>query len=783
MGNFLPKLRARWASSSRGYMAGGVFFCLTPICPPFLRLYRGMMRFIEKSLPFEVVSLYLGKSSMMGVTMRTMTVISILIMGLILPPQVQGETLCWVKGTVKGEEGKPLAYANVFLKGRIEGAMSDEQGNFTFSTRAEGRFTLVCSYIGYQTYEKEIVLRPGKTVRLSICLKTKIIKGKPITITASSFTSADREGVTLSSLDVVTTPGAAADVLWAIKTFPGVAQVEEGAGMFVRGGDVGETVMLLDGAILTHPYRYESPTGGFFGTISPFLLKGTYFSSGGFSARYGNALSGALAMESKDLPAKMGITLGLGLAAESAALALPLIPQKLGFSSSGNISATRAMFKLNNCSEKFTQYPYAHDLNFNLMYRYSTTGYLKLFLFQEMDKIGVEMKNPQYGGFYKGKSLNCLYNLKFSDLFVHKLFLQGNLAFTNFEQSSHLNRLDLNSQDRLGQFRLSGEYEAGSDLTLRGGISYLSRRVLCSGTVPQEEADLNPNAPVDIVDTHYRSRLADGFIEGEFYSLLGRFVPGLRGEYESNSSEFTLDPRLSLMFPLGLHSGLTAAWGVYHQYPDPQYYDPNIGNPHLTAMEATHTIMGYEYHQGNQILRIEAYSKRYRNLLLEDSTNNYTNDGYGYARGVDLFVKRSFKSASGWLSYGYLKSRRRWKGFPDLRPPYFDITHNLTLVTKFRLAPRLGLGATYRYATGKPYTPAPGQYHTKRVPDYRKMDVNLSYLCSLFEGNLTVFYLAISNLLGRVNIFDYRYSPDYRKREPVKSSFRRSVYFGVSLSI
>jgi len=718
--------------------------------------------------------------------MRIKIAISIIPFLLISSTQIAraaGKSACWIKGTVRNEEGKPLAYANVFLKGHMEGAMSDELGNFSFSTGAKGRSTLVCSYIGYQTYEREIALRPGEIIQLKICLKSKPIKGKLITITASSFTSADREGMTLSSMDVVTTPGAAADLLWAIKTFPGVAQVEEGAGMFVRGGDVSETAMFLDGAILPHPYRYESPTGGFFGTISPFLLKGTYFSSGGFSARYGNALSGALAMESQDLPTKSDITLGLGLAAESGAINLPLVEGRLGFSSSGNISNTKAMFKLNNSQERFSQYPYAHDLNLNLIYRYSPSGYLKLFLFHEMDKLGVEVKNPLYGGFYNGKSLNYLYNLKFSDLLSHRILVQGNLAYTDFRRESHLNRLNIDSQDRLNQLRLSGEWEAENDLTLRGGVSHISRQVLNSGEVPQDEEDLSPNAPIYIIDTHYQSRLTAVFSEGEFYSFLGRFTSGLRGEYESISSQFTLDPRLSLMFPLGAHSGLTAAWGIYHQYPDPKYYDPNIGNPHLAAMTSTHRILGYEYHQGDQIFRFEVYLKKYSKLLLDDSTYNYTNDGYGYAKGIDLFVKRTYKLASGWLSYSYLKSRRRWKEFPDLRPPYFDITHNLTLVAKYNPTPHLGLGMTYRYATGKPYTPAPGQYNTKRVPDYEKLDISLSYLCSLFEGNITVLYLGVSNLLGRENIFGYRYSPDYSQREPVKSSFRRSVYFGMSLNI
>lgn len=71
-------------------------------------------------------------------------------------------------------------------------------------------------------------------------------------VTASAFTAANEKGMTLTAMDVVRTPVAAADLFWAIKIFPGVQQLEEGTGLFVRGGDVSETVVLLDGAVINH---------------------------------------------------------------------------------------------------------------------------------------------------------------------------------------------------------------------------------------------------------------------------------------------------------------------------------------------------------------------------------------------------------------------------------------------------------------------------------------------------------------------------------------------------
>ena len=61
------------------------------------------------------------------------------------------------------------------------------------------------------------------------------------------------------------------------ESLPGVVTIDEGAGLFVRGGDVSEVHVLLDGVVVSHPYRYETPTGGFRGAVDPFLTQGASF--------------------------------------------------------------------------------------------------------------------------------------------------------------------------------------------------------------------------------------------------------------------------------------------------------------------------------------------------------------------------------------------------------------------------------------------------------------------------------------------------------------------------
>ena len=226
-----------------------------------------------------------------------------------------------ISGIVTDQNEVPLVYANVYIDGRLEGATSNSDGYFEFNVTASGNFTLICNYIGYREFRKKITLEQGHNFVQKIVLREIPIEGSRVTVTASAFTSGNNEGVTLTPLEIVSTPGAAADIFWAIKTYPGVQQVDEGAGLFVRGGDVSETSIIIDGAYLKHPYRYESPNGGYFGTIPPFLLKGTYFSSGGYGAEYGDALSGTLVMESFDVPVQNSYTFGAGLAAISGSVA------------------------------------------------------------------------------------------------------------------------------------------------------------------------------------------------------------------------------------------------------------------------------------------------------------------------------------------------------------------------------------------------------------------------------------------------------------------------------
>jgi vitamin B12 transporter len=157
--------------------------------------------------------------------------------------------------------------------------------------------------LGFTPVTQPIELE-GKIVILDFILKEEISELKAVVVSAGSFEAGDkkRAATVLSALDIYTTGGANADITGAVKTLPGAQQVGEQEGLFVRGGAGYETKQMIDGMVVNNPFFSGAPDIATRGRFSPSLFKGNVFSTGGYSALYGQALSSVLLLESIDLP-------------------------------------------------------------------------------------------------------------------------------------------------------------------------------------------------------------------------------------------------------------------------------------------------------------------------------------------------------------------------------------------------------------------------------------------------------------------------------------------------
>ncbi|HEX5727122.1 MAG TPA: TonB-dependent receptor [Longimicrobiaceae bacterium] len=630
-------------------------------------------------------------------------------------------------------------------------------------------------------------------------LASRSVLLEPVRAQASTFgDDPSRAGVTITPLEAVTTPGSAGDIYRALQTFPGVQTVNESAGLFVRGGDVSETKVLLDNAVVLSPYRLETPTGAAFGTFDPFLLEGVFFSSGGFGARYGDALSGLVSLETISLPTRNTVSASASVAALSSSVALAL-PGKVGVRATGTRTSTGLLFKLNGRDE-FDVAPEGTDLSASLVWAPTREREVKLFGLSQSDRVVGAADPSVFHSTFRADRESGLVVLSGKDVW-------GSWSPSFSVSGSEASRLEeyqafrLERRERYAQGRAELAWAPRTELSLRAGAEVERRTSSFGGYVPESDADDAAGAPVRFLDSRVVGVRDGAWLESEWHPWSDLQVTGgVRTDRSDLTGERTWDPRLAAALRIGGSAALTAAWGTYHQMPGPLAYDPTLGKPGLPPMRATHLIGGLVWGdasgESGALLRVEVYQKRYRDLVQLGRAYKLGDNGTGTTRGLDLFLRATAPGdIATRLSYSLVSARRTDPNTGVMARSPFDITHNLVLIAEREWRARWRLGATYHASTGAPFTEVVGAHPVEdrflpeygkpfgaRLPRFERLDLTASRLLSLWQGNLSTVYVSVNNALNRDNVSGYRYNEDYTERAPAGSLFRRTVYFGVTTS-
>ncbi len=707
-----------------------------------------------------------------------------------------------VSGTVRDASGAVLAGAAVYLRGSNFLSFCDLKGRFRIQGAPAGEAVLVVTCSGFRAQER-VVLLGEQPVELDITLELEV-PHEDVRVTAYPHQPEPVHLTQLTPLAIVRMPGASADLYRALQMQSGVAKVDDGAGLFVRGGEAGETKTYLDRALLEHSYRCETPNGGMFGTVRPFMLSGISLSTGGFPARFGNALSGVLELQSVDRPQKTSLTATAGLAALSGSLSLP-VGDSTGLRFSGNQSLTRLLFKLNSVEQHFDQYPSGTDFSLNFYADGRRAGSFKGYLFDSQDQIGVELERELFTGILNSSERNGLASLAWQKTISNRWFLEGSISRSRYAQHLEVGIVELHLSDtgKRARLDLTGHLEKW---TLRAGGEFERQAFTLSGLDSSSGGDLGGIQGVRRWTLVFDDRRLGGYAELE--RSLGRLSAnvGLRGDYFGAMGTWIADPRLSINYRIAPAHRLRLAWGLYHQAPAPAYLDRQFGNPRLRPMSAQHWIAGYTIGKEDNpvFLRFEGYTKAYARLPVEDRRLNFSDHGDGFARGFDVFA-RLFRGSrwEAWTSYSYVVARRRYTRLEDRGRyelperrfrPEFEIPHTLQWVFEGALTPSITLAGSFRLASGRPFTPVVGarttekghvpiygELNSQRYPTYHRLDLNLSRTYSLAGKAALVQFLGLTNVLGRRNVFDYAYSQDFSERRPARSAWGRTFYFGISL--
>lgn len=704
-----------------------------------------------------------------------------------------------VSGSVKNEEGKPVSYANVFIEATFDGAMTDEQGHFSFLTKQEGEKTLIVSIVGYE--KSGNIINLSGDVNIDIVLHSDAVELNETIVTGSSFSSEEGKGVMVSKIDVYTTPGGAADLFQSVKTLPGITNVSESAELYVRGGDPVETVTMIDQAPVYHPYTLESNYGGLFSNFNTASMRSMFFSSGGFSVKYGNVLSGVLDIKTNNEPEVASYGFSLSMAGVSALIEQPVSENNLGIMAYARENYTGPIMWLNGSEDDFVSTPVSRDVSVIASWKFSETGRIKLTTMLAEDNQSVKVERAELtNGNFDGDSRNMVYNLLITGVPVKQLYSSFSVAYTSFNNQSSIGVLDLETEENMIALRNENEYTPVKDIKLSFGGDFQYRENLYNGIIPAEDYNLKPDAPFDLINEKTDHSLFALYLEGEKQNLFsdGFFASaGLRYDYAVSINTGWLDPRVTVGYTIDEENTVRLSAGFFGQLPEYRLYAELDGNPDLKPMRAKHLVLSYDrFISKNKNARFEAYYKKYDNLPLEDARINYNSEGYGYATGFDAILKgRFFNEIDGQISYGFLNSERYWMDYENEAPSDYDITHNFTLIAKYYIKYLFEIGLNYKYSTGRPYReitgavynedadvyePVYGGRNLSRYPDYHRLDIRLSRYENFFGDDFTVFYCEMLNILDIKNIFGYSYNNNYSEKREVESYFgRRTIVVGM----
>ena len=696
-----------------------------------------------------------------------------------------------LSGTVLDGAGRPLPGVNVFLKTTFDGATTDSLGCFAFTTAATGTLPLVYTLIGYEMQEAPLAL-PGGALALPVRrLRESRASLGTVSIVAGAFEASDeKRSAALKPLDILTTAGANADIASALNTLPGTTRVGEEGKLFVRGGAASETRYYLDGLPVQSFYGGATSGVPARGRFSPTLFKGTMFSTGGYSAEYGQALSAVVGLTTIDLDPETQT--GISILSVGGSLSRTKRWDRTSASVSLDYTNLAPYFGLTAPAQRWEQAPEHLGGSLRLAHRTGQTGMLKLYATYGSQTVATRQPDPEASYAQNGRltalqNQNYYFNTTYRTALRHGWSLNAGLALGREHNAVQPEPQRLDELEQTATTRLV--------LTNDSASTWYNLKVGTENTVQRYDLTYQASADQPVYTPGFLEKRTAVFAESDLSlsaHLTGRV--GVRGEYSSLLNKMNLAPRAALAWQLGAGQQVSAAAGLFYQNPT---NDLLRVQPALGFERAAHYSLSNQYMTTARTLRAELYRKDYQALTRFDRYNvlnpaAYANSGGGYAQGVDIFFRdkyQTFKKVDFWVSYGLLDTRRQFRA--DLAPavPTFASTHNLSLVGKYWFA-KLHLQASGTYAYGSPrayYDPNQPGYNQGRSISYQSLDLSLSYLTHL-AGQFTIVHLAVTNVLGRDNTYGYRYAttPDaggHYVGVPVRSLTPQFVVAALLISI
>ncbi|MBX2823007.1 MAG: TonB-dependent receptor [Rhodothermaceae bacterium] len=616
--------------------------------------------------------------------------------------QVSQEASGTIEGIIRdADTDLPLPGVNVQLNGTFLGTSTNDEGFFRLPNVPANTYSLSISMIGYgRTQIDNIVVQAGQTTPIEdVHLTQEHFSLSEITVTPGRFSIMGGQNVSRQTLtsEQIKNMTWADDVTRAVTRLPGISSTDFSSKFTIRGGESDEVLIAVDGMELYEPFHQRDFAGGLFSIVDIETIEGIDLITGGFSAEYGNRLSGVFNMKTKSIDAGERNT-SVGLSLTTARFYTD--------GSFGNgrgsyiLSARRGMldllFNVASTLEESTidqsSLPQFYDALGKLEYAITPKHRLSLHLIQAGDRNKIDdvegenfdRNDNRYSNTYGWLTLNSSYSPSVhSSSYLYSGLITHNRSggFNKYEPSDKgfFNLTDKRDYAYIG-FKQDWNWQISNALIISSGFDAKQLQADYHYTSQIEELRINQSEEiVDFVLNREISVKPSGQQLNAYVSNRFKIRPrialelGLRYDRSTYSNDDVISPRLGIAYAISEHTIVRGAWGYYYQSQFINNLDVNHGSLVFNPAElAKHYVVGFEHAFLNGIeLRLEGYHKDLSNYVpswtnLRDSQEVFPearNDNArvilngASAQGIEFFLKRDTgDKLSWWLSYALANS-------------------------------------------------------------------------------------------------------------------------------
>ena len=722
---------------------------------------------------------------------------------------------------VDAQSGKRIESGSLIIQGMNMLINTNASGYYQFELP---RGTYSVKALGQGTFESNFELTLESDQRLDIELFEKTVELEEVVISTEvqdvNVINLQPGSLTLEIDELKKIPAllGEVDVSRAVIALPGVSSVGEGAtGFNVRGGDIDQNLILMDGMTLFN----SSHLLGFFSAFNPDMLRDFTLYKGLIPAAKGGRVSSVLDVNQKGVNNEsLGFSASVGPLNSKLYLNLPIVEK-----SSGLTIGIRGAYP----NYVLSSFPDDSPVSDSRASYYDVTAkYAQAFEGGALLTVN---------GYISGDE----FNLSADTTFKYSNLLLGTQYFTPLSETWSLDLNGFISKYQAGiednTFNQESEFENGiTQWSLNGAALYKSERSSYAfgfeGSYYQFET--GEITPATLTSEISPERLPDRqaleisvFASGEFQlnDRLG-LQAGLRSSTFFNvgpdqilafgdegklpstvvdtitlaSSEIShvntsFEPRVAFNYRVNQNSSLKAGYSRTYQYihlfsntvaslPTDLWRPSDLN---LEPVSAHLISLGYfrNFKQNMFESSLELFYKDIQNnidfkngtrVLLNDELVFNTLQGVAEAYGAEFFLKKTRGDITGQLGYTYSRARTTFDSTIEEEslnqgesfPANFDRPHDFSVFGSWQAGRLWNLSANFVYTTGRPISLPKSSFrfggaigfsdierNAFRVPDFHRLDFAVTLEGSNKKNRKlqTSWTLSVYNVYGRKNVF------------------------------